>query len=428
MNSRAVAVLLALVVTVVGLGVNPATGSAHHRDERDHAYLWPYAVEGGGQWIGDQMEMNARTTSGQSIPLRFVSGDGLWLSAYAKAFSNWNTAMSPITGYYVFSNETTTGYIDFTVGTSSICFTQTAHGCVRYWNPATPSGTISMNSTWFTLGSHRISDVMHELGHVLWNANEHYLTSNNCLSIMGHSAIEGTGGASGMYCGTGTGSDIITAVQPHDVDDYLAAYSVRDAPDWSYPAMYGAATIVHWFEGGYLSGNGITLHQEWLNRLDRSTAGLNGGYSYYHDGPRKVANADDANPENDAYSEVPAVSGEWCFKRYGMSGGVTGGLGYQSGPSAKIYCIARSGPGSGICVTSSRNGDAGFRVWNFSGATALNVQLRTDPPPGNQICNLGDIPNNSASFLCWSPIAGPGYLTLWYNNAWVAQDTIGYDQ
>lgn len=124
-----------------------------------------------------------------------------------------------------------------------------------------------------------------------------------------------------------------------------------------------------------------------------------------------------------AIAQVPGALQEWCFQRFCVTN-TFGGT--QSGPTAKIYCVA--GASAGIFVTSDRNGNANFRVWNFSGSDIVNVQLRTDPPPGSSMCSFGTVANNSASGPCPVALGGPGYLTLWYNNGWVAQDTIDFDQ
>ncbi len=52
----------------------------------------------------------------------------------------------------------------------------------------------------------------------------------------------------------------------------------------------------------------------------------------------------------------------------------------------------------------------------------------TDPAPGAQICYFGTVANWSVSGTCSVNIAGPGYLTVWYNGSWIPLDTIGYDQ
>jgi hypothetical protein len=106
------------------------------------------------------------------------------------------------------------------------------------------------------------------------------------------------------------------------------------------------------------------------------------GYGWHLTPPRKVDNTDNTTPENHSENAVPGLGAEWCYKNHGHSVGVSSGTGLEWGPFSKIYCIARSGGGSGVFVTSDRNGTANFRVYNFSGAAIVDVQLRTDPPPG----------------------------------------------
>lgn len=426
MLGRAV-VLLTIIGAIVAVSAiaGPRDAAADHKDNHNHAYLYPNAPDpyAPSQPDADEWEMNARTVSGLTIRVRFVAGSIVWRQAYTVAMASWNSGLSATTGFNVFTDTTTSTTIDFdATAVSGDCFSPTAHGCVRSWNPATPSGTIKMIFAWFVSGpGHKPSDIMHELGHILMTANEHHSnpTNYNCQSIMGHSSPENW---AGTQCPA-----VLMSPQSHDIVDFVTAYSVLDAPNATYATMYGSGTIVHWFEGGYGGGAGKTVHQERYNRITRSTAGLGGSYGYYLDGFRKVSNGDDSNPENDAIGRVPAAGAEWCFKRFGVAYSANAGY-EQAGPAAKIYCVARSGGGSGVFVTSNRNGNAEFRVANFSGATITNVQLRTDPPPGTRICYFGDIPNNTVSGTCTSSIGGPGYLTLWYNNAWVAQDTIGFDQ
>ena len=119
---------------------------------------------------------------------------------------------------------------------------------------------------------------------------------------------------------------------------------------------------------------------------------------------------------------------QWCFRIHGHAKGIAPGSYGEWGPFAKRYRIARSGGGSGVFVTSDRNGTADFRVWNFSGATITNVQLRTDPQPGTQVCAFGDIPNFSVSGTCFASIGGSSFLNVYYNGVFLPVDTIGYDQ
>lgn len=144
--------------------------------------------------------------------------------------------------------------------------------------------------------------------------------------------------------------------------------------------------------------------------------------------PRAVLGSSLRTPEYQAFTDVPPTNAEWCFKIHGHGRGLRSGAAYEWGPFSHRYCIARSGSGAGVFVTSDRNnGNANFRLWNFSGATIPNVQLRTDPSPGTQICNFGSIASNSVSSTCAASVTGPGFLNLYYNNSWVPLDTIGYD-
>jgi len=64
-----------------------------------------------------------------------------------------------------------------------------AHGCLLDpWVRDVPLATIYMYLNVFANGdsAHKQSDLMHEMGHVLYHAGEHYGTTYNCQSIMGH--------------------------------------------------------------------------------------------------------------------------------------------------------------------------------------------------------------------------------------------------
>jgi hypothetical protein len=388
--------------------------NAHHYDDGSHGgYLFPAA---------QAYEMNGTTVQGQSTQIQLQTFDSDWAGALSTSITNWNSGMSSTTGFNVYSSGSAN--INVYADTSQVCDVG-AHGCVKAWSPAVPSAEIHMETAYFTFQDHRVSDLMHEMGHVIFHAGEHYPTYD-CTSIMGHSAKEFSGAAG--YCGTGLGSDVLTVVQSHDVSDYVSAYGVRETQDAIYVNMLGSATLVHYFEGGWYGGIGLTVHQEYENVIDRSTSNITGGYSFYHSIGRKVSNADDSTPENQSYGEEPGVNAEWCFKMHGHTHALASGAANEWGPYSHRYCIAHSGAGSGVFVTSDRNnGNANFRVWNFSGAAIPNVQIRTQPSPGTQICNFGTINNNAVSATCSSGVGGPGILDLWYNNSWVPLDTIGYD-
>jgi hypothetical protein len=146
--------------------------------------------------------------------------------------SAWNTGTFSIAGFNVFTfDNSQTPYVDVNAELSSnnsdACGTG-IHGCVRFWDPSTPSGQIYMYAPYLTWANHKQSDLMHEMGHVLLNAGEHYPTYD-CTSIMGHSSGELAGGA-GM-CGGGTPAETLIGVQDHDRQDYLDIYGVKDTPD-----------------------------------------------------------------------------------------------------------------------------------------------------------------------------------------------------
>jgi len=262
---------------------------------------------------------------------------------------------------------------------------------------------------------------MHEMGHILMNANEHY-PAYNCTSIMGHSSGE-LAGNTGM-CGSGSPSETLRTVQDHDRQDYLDIYGVKDAPDATYVQMSGATALVHYFEGSYLGGNGKTLHQELYNWIDRSTSGVDGTYNSYKSPGRKVSNSDDGTPVSDTYSEVPGSGSEWCMKRRGLAGGITSSQANYWGPLSRAYCVRQSSNGAGVFVASNRNNYVAFRVWNFSGAQINNVALLLDDNV-THVCDLPNLANNASAACFWWPGSSSGFVRLWYN--WTEHGSIGYD-
>jgi hypothetical protein len=415
-------IILALALLVL-LGA-ASRAEADHKDNGTHSPLL---------WAGatvvcphvDQCEMNGRTVSGQTIYLRPISLNSTWLLAVAQAVNAWNAGTSDLAGFNAFTlDNTATPYVEvkaaLLLSDPNPCSSQYSHGCVIYWDPTAPSGRISMYGPWLTQGNHKRSDLMHEMGHVLMNAAEHY-PDYDCTSIMGHSSGEAAGPA-GM-CGTGTPTETLIAVQPHDRQDYLDIYGVKDDPDAVYVQMLGANTLVHYFEGGWLGGNGHTIHEERYNWIDRSITGVDGTYSAYQSPGRKVATAEDGNPENDAYAEYPASGDEWCMKRSGRAGGITSSQPNFWGPKSHAYCIRQSYNGSGVFVASNRNDYVAFRVWNFSGAQINNVALLLNDNT-THVCDLPNIANNSSAACFWWPGSGSGFVKLWYN--WTEHGPIGY--
>ena len=375
----------------------------------------------------DQYDMNSPTVNRQTTYLRLITYNSGWSLNLSYAVSGWNSGISSISGFNVFTfDNAATPFVEVKAAISSNeandCPNDNSHGCVLFW-PG-PSARIYMYGPYMTQTYHGRSDLMHEMGHVLMHANEHYegFGGYNCTSIMGHSSIENEGSVG--HCNTGVGSDVLVTIQNHDRTDYLDIYGVEDAPNATYVQMSGSGTLVHYFEGGYFGGNGKTLHQELYNWIDRSTSGVSGSYSSYQSPGRKVDDQDDTTPESDSYNAVPGSGNEWCFKRRGRAGGIGSSQPNYWGPFSKAYCIRQSYGGSGVFVASNRNDYVGFRVWNHSGAQINNVALLLD----NGVTHVCDLPNlaNGASAACLSsPSTGTGFVRLWYN--WTEHGPIGYD-
>lgn len=418
---RRMAFMIAVVSLAAGSFVAIPT-EAHHSNNHHSGYLY-------GPWSA--FELNGRTTLGNAVRIRQVTSNPDWSAALTTAVANWNSGAASTFGFNVFQ-ENPTADVTLHADSSQQC-SMNSHGCVKFWTPNLPTGEIHHLVSVFTAANtqeHRVSDLMHEMGHVLYHAGEHY-PDYNCTSIMGHSARENSSSAPGFagWCGAGNvvngaGESIKTAVMvPHDTGDIVAAYSANDTQDAVYLNFANSSSLRHYFEGGYLGGNGRAVHQEWENVIDRSSStadALGGTYAFYASTSRKIDNEDDATPENTAsISGVPAVGYEWCFKSRGHSR-------LSWGPYSKRYCVARVNVGNGVWVTSDRNSQAHFRVWNYSGGTLANVQLRTSPAPGTMKCQWLNVPNNTSTSTCSVTVSGAGAYDVWISS-YVPLDTIGFD-
>lgn len=264
----------------------------------------------------------------------------------------------------------------------------------------------------FANTSHRQSDVMHELGHVLYNAAEHYVAPNggyNCSSIMGH-----------------CNNPVLIDVQGHDITDFSNAYRMKDAPDAAYAKRASSTAANHFFEGSYFGGNGLTLHAEKRYVFDRATDGVNGTYGYNQETGRRVNNNNDGSPNSQQFSTMPGTNEEYCFKVTAETGAIANtAQSHRWSPPSRAYCIARSGAGDGVTVFSSRNDYVTFEVYNNSGSQINNVALLLDQA-GAQICSFGSIANGSSAYCFATGLgSGSGFLDVWYN--WSENDSIGYD-
>ncbi len=184
------AVLILAAVTGAMAVVGPGShGEAHHYDQ-GHTGTPNFILDGlpnppGGP---DQrpFEMNSRTAQGLKIQIHANNASANWQNALASAQANWNAALQSTAGFDVYG----TGYLPtvevVSVSDSSVCGAGN-HGCVAGWNPNTPSAQITMYDPAFSDQTHRVSDLMHEMGHVLYYGDEHYPGYGyDCVSIMAH--------------------------------------------------------------------------------------------------------------------------------------------------------------------------------------------------------------------------------------------------
>ncbi len=179
--------------------------------------------------------------------------------------------------------------------------------------------------------------------------------------------------------------------------------------------------LKHHWEGGWLGGNGETIHQEQEYWLDRSTTGVGGTYNTYKSVDRIINNSDDTTPNTVTYSEVPAQGAEWCVKIRGQAGGIASSQPNYWGPLSKAYCVARDG--ANVFSRSDRNSDLWLRVSNFSGATITNVKFLV----AGTFYVIGTVTNGSAGSVAVSGVPGSGTADLYYNNSWLPKDSVDYD-
>ncbi len=407
LSSFALAAAAALTLATQG----PA--SAHHYDHGidGHTYILP---------TGSGHELNRWAATGQATRIDVIYSDASWWNlVLTGAVERYGAAIAPIAGFSPFVVDEIA--FDYSVNSGNdigVCG-QGSHGCVLApWFPSSGTGAIYMYDPAFTdCCTHMVSDLMHEMGHALWTAAEHYNTGYNCQSIMGH-----------------CNDPRIIDLQAHDIADYRSAYRIADAPDATYAQFTKSGSTIktkHLFEGGYLGGNGRTLHAEQKYWFDRAIGSVTGTYDTYTSIPRIETNSDDTTPSWFEIADLPSqgsgTSSEWCFKVRGEAGGVLTSDSGRFGPLSRAYCIANrgNGSGSGVFVASNRNDYVGFSVWNHSGAQINNVALLLNDGQ-THICDLGSIAN-SASKWCVSTAlgAGSGFVVLWYN--WANRGAIGYD-
>jgi len=398
-----------LVVAFVGLilyGSSTPTLASHHDNDGDSGHTLLFYQDN---------EMNARTSQGLAISVYPGYLPISWQSPLQFAWGGWNSALAPTTGFNVFVQQP--GAVLVHAGNDpNVCGVLSgggfAHACpFQDFNYQAPSGGIYGYTGAVSGVAHIQSDLMHELGHVLYNAAEHYTGANggfNCSSIMGH-------------CNAPT----ITTVQGHDITDFANAYRMKDAPDAAYAQRINNTTVRHFFEGSYFGGSGLTLHAEKRYVFDRATDGVSGTYTYDQETGRRIDNTNDGTPNSVDFATMSDVNQEYCFKARGETGAIANvAQSYRWSPQSRPYCIARSGAGSGVTVFSNRNNYVTFVVYNNSGNSINNVALLLDGTT-TRICDFGSISNLSSAYCFATGLgSGAGFLDVWYNL--VERDTIGY--
>lgn len=265
----------------------------------------------------------------------------------------WNTATNTAAGFNVFQDAAGAVTLNAGADTGFCGFlsdgVSPAHGCPdEDFDYSVPLGVLYFYAPAFSNNAHRQSDIMHEFGHILYNAAEHYTGVNsnfNCSSIMGH-----------------CNSAVLTTVQDHDKTDFSEAFRLKDAPDAAYAQQPSAGTIRHYFEGSYFGGAGRTLHAEKQYVIDRSTNGVNGTYGPYETVPRRADNSDDGTPNSADFSAVPSAGAEWCFKIRGETGAISNtASSFRWSPRSRAYCVASLDQGrvyafTAIGMTTSLSG------------------------------------------------------------------------
>jgi len=403
--SRATVVFLLIAAWAVG---SSAT-SAHHFDNGHSEYLYPPV---------DNWELPGTIVNGQPIKIYKGFAPLYWLQHLNDAASSWNAALYPTTGFNVFSLPLNGNGATVTVNAgddSSQCgFTGGSpdHGCVfgDTWNGWIPEAIIYMYAPAF-VGSdaptHRLSDLMHEMGHVLYHADEHY-PDENCASIMGH-------------CPS------YTSISDHDKDDFADAYRLMEAPNGAYAQLTSSSNLRHFFEYQYYTGGGygLTLHSEKVYVVDYAVNNVTGQYDFFTTTARRVDNVDDASPNSFDSASLPPDNTEWCFKIRGETGAIANtSETHRWSPRSRAYCIRNTNNGG--YVLSNRNDYVAFRVWNYSNTDMHGTSLWLDGGLNTKICDFGTVPRGSSSGVCFAWLGnGAGFLDLWYN--FVEAGSIGYD-
>ncbi len=196
--------ILAAVISAMAVVGPGSEGEAHHYDQ-GHTGTIGFILNGlplGVDWT--HIEMNSRTAQVLKIPIHANNASANWQNALATAQANWNSEMQATTGFDVYGSSFHV-FIEVRSGSDVTQCGAGYHGCYQYNDQVAPTGVIYMYDPAFSDQTHRVSDLMHEMGHVLYYADEHYPTydcsTSSLTSIMGH-------------CVT------LTQVNAHDIQDY----------------------------------------------------------------------------------------------------------------------------------------------------------------------------------------------------------------
>jgi len=103
MSRLLLTVALMGVVIVLAPMSAPTRISAHHDDNGHSGYLFLPGYE-----------LNARTSTGQPIPITAAYSPTYWLSPFFAASSAWNNGASPTTGFGVYTSGS--GYVTMNAG------------------------------------------------------------------------------------------------------------------------------------------------------------------------------------------------------------------------------------------------------------------------------------------------------------------------
>jgi len=391
----------ALMVGLTGLSVGSVQiAQGKHNDHAPHpGFLLPAA----GDYLPDEIMVNGGSTR------YFVTSisDGFDAAAY-NAVSNWDSSLRNNGPNYLSKDVFTWNGYDNPYSNIFVWAVDSAthaahcgagyHGCLEddnfpqdQENP--PHWYVTARPWWAIMNAdalgtdeiHKLSDTAHELGHAMM-FGEHYGTSYNCDSIMGHSA-------------SGCGGNVITSPTSHDRNDFYYAYKPLDPPNPISMAINSSSSVkFSWYIGNI--DNQSQMY--WAKEDDTQGDIIDDGYL----------------SRTSTYKTFSGLSNgdRWCFRANAFSDAGFSGL-LPWGPNSLYGCASRNtGPSAGgpfVAVTYRGFSGLEIRVKNYSGGT--RAMIVTGPGLGDNIGCSSQNKSSGGTYTCTSSVDPDeyNYLTWW---------------